>query len=514
MNRQGRGSPPQRHSSLPASLHRLMVSGPSQRAQSPDRSSAGAASPQWVDEGREIAHGGAPATGPVHSVPDAGQPLPSLILPHQAPFGELGGVGPAASRHHSRSPALSAVSSEAGASAAAATAAAPTLQPPPRRGAEAGPSSRRAAEGGRGSPASSGAGNYPVAVGSTAYSVTTLSPLRATILPPAVGMGTAADAPVPAPEPEPESASSGVTAGRSAEPAAAAEADEGGGESETEGERTASVRSKRRRRAGTEAGESTTSSSSEHAQAPKSKKTLIACHFCRARKLRCDGQKPSCANCTKRSHPCTYEQQPKRRGPGKTPRGSSSRRRKRPSASAPGALGGRAAGPSNADAAPAPSTSAASAPPSASAVPSPSTFPAGASQGAAVAAAAGQTGPFPMARNAFAFEPQLTGPVPTYPGFAHRPPSASSSAYSAGQLPPFHFLSAGRGMNRSVASDSVRSSNTSNVSSAPSVPESEDGAPEEGVAGEDYMDYTELELEELYGQPAARPGRPEEGGSQ
>ncbi|KAI0632080.1 hypothetical protein C8Q77DRAFT_1123773 [Trametes polyzona] len=62
-------------------------------------------------------------------------------------------------------------------------------------------------------------------------------------------------------------------------------------------------------------------------------------------------------------------------------------------------------------------------------------------------------------------------------------------------------------MTRSVASDSVRSSNTSNVSSAPSVPDSEEGA-EESVADE-LMDYAELE--EFYQHPPPRPGRGEDG---
>lgn len=103
-----------------------------------------------------------------------------------------------------------------------------------------------------------------------------------------------------------------------------------------------------------------------------------------------------------------------------------------------------------------------------------------------------------------AFEPQLTGPIPTYPGFSYRPPSAASS--TAGQPPPFHFYSTslGRGMSRSVASDSVRSSNASNVSS---VPDSEEG-PDESVADE-YMDYAELE--DFYRHPQPRPGRGEDG---
>lgn len=42
----------------------------------------------------------------------------------------------------------------------------------------------------------------------------------------------------------------------------------------------------------------------------------------RTRKIRCDGTKPTCHNCTRRagpSDPCVYDAAPKRRGPDKTP---------------------------------------------------------------------------------------------------------------------------------------------------------------------------------------------------
>ena len=42
----------------------------------------------------------------------------------------------------------------------------------------------------------------------------------------------------------------------------------------------------------------------------------------RSRKIRCDGAKPICHNCSRRSdqtNPCTYDSEPKRRGPDKTP---------------------------------------------------------------------------------------------------------------------------------------------------------------------------------------------------
>ncbi|KAG1906717.1 uncharacterized protein F5891DRAFT_1003543 [Suillus fuscotomentosus] len=40
------------------------------------------------------------------------------------------------------------------------------------------------------------------------------------------------------------------------------------------------------------------------------------------RKLRCDGTKPSCANCSTRTLKCVYKDHPRRRGPGKAPKGS------------------------------------------------------------------------------------------------------------------------------------------------------------------------------------------------
>ncbi|KAK4689765.1 hypothetical protein P7C73_g352, partial [Tremellales sp. Uapishka_1] len=49
----------------------------------------------------------------------------------------------------------------------------------------------------------------------------------------------------------------------------------------------------------------------------KPKKLPLACHFCRGRKLKCDGQRPSCSHCAKRNHPCVYDDNVRRRGPGK-----------------------------------------------------------------------------------------------------------------------------------------------------------------------------------------------------
>lgn len=69
------------------------------------------------------------------------------------------------------------------------------------------------------------------------------------------------------------------------------------------------------------------------------KKAMLACHFCRGRKLkyafsrcqhvrqsaypnlfRCDGTRPTCAHCEKRGLSCSYDAQIRRRGPGKRKR--------------------------------------------------------------------------------------------------------------------------------------------------------------------------------------------------
>ncbi|KAL5632591.1 hypothetical protein ACGC1H_005515 [Rhizoctonia solani] len=46
------------------------------------------------------------------------------------------------------------------------------------------------------------------------------------------------------------------------------------------------------------------------------KKTVMACHFCRFRKLRCDGGHP-CSHCLQREKECTYDANIRRRGPGR-----------------------------------------------------------------------------------------------------------------------------------------------------------------------------------------------------
>ncbi|OCH91216.1 hypothetical protein OBBRIDRAFT_812261 [Obba rivulosa] len=56
-----------------------------------------------------------------------------------------------------------------------------------------------------------------------------------------------------------------------------------------------------------------TASSSRSARA-RTKKIQVACNFCRSRKLKCDGGRPACSQCSKRSHPCDYMIGTKRRG--------------------------------------------------------------------------------------------------------------------------------------------------------------------------------------------------------
>ncbi|KAH7906016.1 hypothetical protein BJ138DRAFT_681021 [Hygrophoropsis aurantiaca] len=56
------------------------------------------------------------------------------------------------------------------------------------------------------------------------------------------------------------------------------------------------------------------------------RKIEVACDFCRGRKLRCDGTKPCCLNCSTRSQECKYEMTVRRRGPGKAPKGSRSKK--------------------------------------------------------------------------------------------------------------------------------------------------------------------------------------------
>lgn len=50
-----------------------------------------------------------------------------------------------------------------------------------------------------------------------------------------------------------------------------------------------------------------------------SRRIVMACHQCRARKIRCDAERPSCKNCVRRREECKYDEKPKRRGPDKVP---------------------------------------------------------------------------------------------------------------------------------------------------------------------------------------------------
>ncbi|EIW81065.1 hypothetical protein CONPUDRAFT_72892 [Coniophora puteana RWD-64-598 SS2] len=67
----------------------------------------------------------------------------------------------------------------------------------------------------------------------------------------------------------------------------------------------------------------------------KVEKVVIACDFCRSRKLKCDGHKPQCANCSVRSLKCMYAAKPRRRGKGKTPKVAKAKRVKLPKSEGP-----------------------------------------------------------------------------------------------------------------------------------------------------------------------------------
>ncbi|PPQ87859.1 hypothetical protein CVT24_004898 [Panaeolus cyanescens] len=57
------------------------------------------------------------------------------------------------------------------------------------------------------------------------------------------------------------------------------------------------------------------------------RKTPVACNFCRGRKLRCNGERPACYNCSiRKAEKCEYVPVQRRRGPGRAPRGSRARR--------------------------------------------------------------------------------------------------------------------------------------------------------------------------------------------
>ncbi|KAH9841620.1 uncharacterized protein C8Q71DRAFT_737940 [Rhodofomes roseus] len=53
---------------------------------------------------------------------------------------------------------------------------------------------------------------------------------------------------------------------------------------------------------------------SSRSQRLRTKKITVACNFCRSRKLKCDGGRPACSQCFKRSNPCDYTASQKGRG--------------------------------------------------------------------------------------------------------------------------------------------------------------------------------------------------------
>ncbi|KAH7906015.1 hypothetical protein BJ138DRAFT_1016865 [Hygrophoropsis aurantiaca] len=55
------------------------------------------------------------------------------------------------------------------------------------------------------------------------------------------------------------------------------------------------------------------SSSSGRSSKQRTKKITVACNFCRSRKLKCDGGRPACSQCVKRSNPCDYMPQTSKR---------------------------------------------------------------------------------------------------------------------------------------------------------------------------------------------------------
>ncbi|KAJ2356376.1 hypothetical protein H4S01_006712, partial [Coemansia sp. RSA 2610] len=53
----------------------------------------------------------------------------------------------------------------------------------------------------------------------------------------------------------------------------------------------------------------------EKAAAPVRKRLSLACTTCRQRKVKCDGQRPSCRTCAKFNWPCIYQPSNRKRGP-------------------------------------------------------------------------------------------------------------------------------------------------------------------------------------------------------
>ncbi|KAF8627401.1 hypothetical protein AX17_006216 [Amanita inopinata Kibby_2008] len=73
------------------------------------------------------------------------------------------------------------------------------------------------------------------------------------------------------------------------------------------------------------------------------RKTAVACNFCRGRKLRCNGARPTCHNCTVRKLECEYVATQRRRGPGKANKGSRTKKRGQTQMSE-GSIGGSSTG--------------------------------------------------------------------------------------------------------------------------------------------------------------------------
>lgn len=63
----------------------------------------------------------------------------------------------------------------------------------------------------------------------------------------------------------------------------------------------------------TEDAETTYNGGAPHDAIPRPKR--IACILCRKRKLRCDGNKPSCGTCYRLNHNCEYSEERKKSGP-------------------------------------------------------------------------------------------------------------------------------------------------------------------------------------------------------
>lgn len=56
-------------------------------------------------------------------------------------------------------------------------------------------------------------------------------------------------------------------------------------------------------------------SDSATAQAGQIKQKRVACVICRKRKLKCDGERPSCGTCSRLNHNCAYDEVRRKSGP-------------------------------------------------------------------------------------------------------------------------------------------------------------------------------------------------------